>query len=106
LPHRGRFILSLAPRSELGFSKAGEVRGGVITFTVGKDAFTLESPTMIVSGNAPYIVYVLHDADWEPSARSLRWNLPPWPASRVASAFLCFGAERQVCDCKRNDQRH
>ena len=69
LPNRGRFILSLAPRSELGFRKAGEVRGGVVTLTLGKDEFTLESPTPIASGDAPYVLYVLHDADWEPTAQ-------------------------------------
>jgi hypothetical protein len=69
LPHRGRYILSLAPRPELGFVKAGEVRGGVITFTLDKDQFTLETPAMVASGDAPYILYVLHDPDWEPTAQ-------------------------------------
>jgi len=69
LPRRGRFILSLAPRPELGFVKAGEVRGGAVTFTVGKDEFTLESPAAIASGDAPYILYVLQDPQWEPTAQ-------------------------------------
>jgi hypothetical protein len=67
LPKRGRYILSLAPRPELGFVKAGEVRGGAITFTLDKDEFLLESPIAIASGSAPYILYVLHDAEWEPT---------------------------------------
>ena len=69
LPKRGRYILSLAPRPELGFVKAGEVRGGAITFTLDKDEFTLESYTQIAPGDAPYILYVLHDPAWEPTAQ-------------------------------------
>lgn len=68
LPKRGRYVLSLAPRPELGFVRAGEVRGGSITFTLDKDQFLLESPVAIASGSAPYVLYVLHDAEWEPTA--------------------------------------
>jgi hypothetical protein len=70
LPHRGRFILSLSPRHELGFVKAGEVRGGAVTFTLDKDEFKLESPTPVASGSAPYILYVLHDPEWAPTSAS------------------------------------
>ena len=38
LPELGRFILSLVPRAPLGFKKAGEVRGGVVAFTLGNDS--------------------------------------------------------------------
>jgi hypothetical protein len=68
LPHHGRYILSLSPRAELGFVKAGEVRGGRITFTVGNDRVQLESPATIAPGDAPYVLYVLHDAEWAPTA--------------------------------------
>jgi hypothetical protein len=37
IPGRGRYILSLTPRAELGFAQAGEVRGGAIRFTLGGD---------------------------------------------------------------------
>jgi hypothetical protein len=69
LPHRGRYVLSLAPRPELGFAKAGEVRGGAATFKDGKDEFTLECRTSIAPGSAPYILYVLHDPEWEPTSQ-------------------------------------
>jgi hypothetical protein len=70
LPGRGRYILSLAPRPELDFQKAGEVRGGSIKFTLGADTITLECPIEIASGHAPYVLYVLHDPVWEPTAQA------------------------------------
>jgi hypothetical protein len=69
VPEHGRYILSLAPRPDLGFVKAGEVRGGVITFKVGKDEVALELAGMAASGDAPYILYVLHDPEWAPTAQ-------------------------------------
>ncbi|HUA62184.1 MAG TPA: hypothetical protein VML19_25740 [Verrucomicrobiae bacterium] len=68
-PGHGRYVLSLAPRPELGFVKSGEVRGGAMTFSDGKDKFLLESPGAIAGQNAAYFLYVLHDPDWEPTAR-------------------------------------
>jgi hypothetical protein len=70
LPGRGRYILSLAPRRELDFQRAGEVRGGSIKFTVGEDTITLECPIEIASGHAPYVLYVLRDPLWEPTAQA------------------------------------
>jgi hypothetical protein len=70
LPHRGRYILSLAPRPELGFTKNGEVRGGVATFKDGPDELTLESYQEIAPGGAPYVLYVLHDPEWAPTVAS------------------------------------
>jgi hypothetical protein len=67
LPGRGRYILSLVPRPQLDFQKAGEVRGGAITLTLGGDAITLEPPLAIAAGNAPYVLYVLRDPEWEPT---------------------------------------
>lgn len=65
-PDHGRFILSLTPRASLGFQKAGEVRGGRITFTLDGDSVKLESIRPIASGNGVYNIYVLHELDWEP----------------------------------------
>jgi hypothetical protein len=69
LPDHGRYVLSLAPHPDLDFKPAGEVRGGVITFTVDGDSIKLESPNPMASGDAPYHLYVLHDPDWEPTAQ-------------------------------------
>ena len=75
LPKRGRYILSLVPRPDLGFLKAGELRGGVVTFTDGEDRIVLESPVRIGPGDAPYILYVLHDQAWQPTAQGQGNNL-------------------------------
>ncbi len=65
-PNHGRFILSLTPRTNLGFRKSGEVRGGRIAFTLNDDSVKLESIRPIASGNGVYNIYVLHEPDWEP----------------------------------------
>ena len=75
LPGRGRYILSLVPRPELDFQRAGEVRGGAITLTLGGDAITLESPLEIATGNAPYNLYVLRDPEWEPTTPAQKGQL-------------------------------
>lgn len=68
-PDHGRYILSLAPRPELGFVRAGEVRGNVSIFTIGKDSVAMESPDSIAPDeDAAYTLYVLSDASWEPTA--------------------------------------
>jgi hypothetical protein len=64
--HRGRYILSLAPHSHLGFQKAGEVRGPSLSFTLGGDTFTLQCSARIAPADAPYNLYVLHDPSWRP----------------------------------------
>jgi hypothetical protein len=69
LPNRGRYILSLAPRPELDFKLAGEVRGNTITFTWGGDSIKLECPNP-ATGDAAYHLYVLLDPEWEPTARA------------------------------------
>jgi hypothetical protein len=68
-PGHGRYILSLTPHPDLGFVQAGEVRGNLVTFSVDKDSILLESPAMVAPGDAPYFLYVQHDADWTPTAR-------------------------------------
>jgi hypothetical protein len=70
LPDHGRYVLSLAPRPDLDFKQAGEVRGGVITFTVGDDAIKLECQIPVATGDAPYKLYVLRDPEWEPTAQA------------------------------------
>ncbi len=88
LPNRGRYILSLAPRPELGFVKAGEVRGGAINFTLSAGTFTLESSTPITSGYAAYVLYVLHDPEWEPTAQAQRGHFQTGSVSPGELALL------------------
>jgi hypothetical protein len=75
IPGRGRYILSLVPRPELEFHKAGEVRGGRITLTLNGDAITLECFSEIATGHAPYNLYVLRDSKWEPTAQAQKGQL-------------------------------
>ncbi len=75
IPTHGRFLMSLVPRPELGFAKAGEVRGGIATFTVGKDSMTIECPSEIVSSLAAYHLYVLADPQWEPVSDSQKLSV-------------------------------
>lgn len=80
---RGRFILSLLPNAELGFRKAGEVRGSSLRFTEGKDTFTLNAASPIAPGRAPFNLFVLHDPTWRPN----------YPHANL-SVFVMDGADR------------
>jgi hypothetical protein len=72
LPARGRYILTLVPRPELGFVKAGEARGGYVNLQMDGDPFVLTSGAPIAPGGAPYFVYALHDREWAPASSSQR----------------------------------
>jgi hypothetical protein len=65
--NRGRYILSLVPRPELGFRRAGEVRGTSLSFVVGKDTFSLSTGARIAPGQAAFNLYVRHDPEWRPT---------------------------------------
>jgi hypothetical protein len=67
LRNRGRFILSLVPHPELGFRKAGEVRGTSLMFMLGTDRLTLTSAKTIAPGDAPFNLYVLWEQGWRPA---------------------------------------
>ncbi len=64
---RGRYILSLVPHPELGFRRAGEVRGSSLSFVVGNDTFSLSTGGRIAPGQGSFNLYVLHDPDWKPT---------------------------------------
>ena len=83
LRNRGRFILSLVPHPELGFRKAGEVRGTSLTFKVGSDILTLSSAKTIAPGDAPFNLYVLQESGWRPGN-----------ANSDTAAFLMGAASR------------
>jgi hypothetical protein len=67
LPGRGRYLLSLAPRQELGFRRAGEIRGSIARFTFGEETITLLSGDRIAPGAGAYTLYVLRDPAWRPT---------------------------------------
>jgi hypothetical protein len=75
LPSRGRYVLSLVPRDDLGFTKAGEVRGGSASFTSESDTIIIECPIDIAPGHAPYYLYVLHDLDFSPASAAQKSRL-------------------------------
>jgi hypothetical protein len=91
LPEHGRFILSLLPRPALGFKKAGEVRGGVISFTLDDHSIKLECMNAIAPGGAAYNLYVMHDQDWEPTVEKQKHL----PALGTVSAAELFALRRQ-----------
>jgi len=68
VPMRGRFILSLTPHPELGFSKAGEVRGSTISFTIDDAEVSIVSSGRIAPGSGPFSLYVLREPTWVPSS--------------------------------------
>jgi hypothetical protein len=67
LPSRGRFLLSLVPHPSLGFSRAGEVAGGALTFTAGKDTYGIRSADRIAPAGGRFNLYVRHDPRWRPA---------------------------------------
>jgi hypothetical protein len=67
LPGRGRYILSLTPHPELGFRKAGEIRGSSLSFAVASETFSVVSGNRIAPGQASFNLYVLHEPGWHPT---------------------------------------
>jgi hypothetical protein len=102
IPDHGRYVLSLVPRPGLGFKKAGEVRGGVITFTLDKDSIKLKCMNPIAGGDAPYNLYVLHDEDWEPTAERQK----DWPAASTCRRHRTGGLETKIAVLSAVDRNH
>lgn len=67
VPHQGRYLLSLVPRAQLGFRKAGEVRGTSLQFTVGATSIFATTSSAVAPGQHPYNLYVLFEAGWRPT---------------------------------------
>jgi hypothetical protein len=67
IPTRGRFLLSVIPNPKQGFSRAGEIRGTSLRFTVGGNTYSVSSDAGIAPGIAAYNLYVLHQPEWRPS---------------------------------------
>jgi hypothetical protein len=60
LPGHGRFVFSLAPRSDLGMQKAGEIRGTTMTWRIGGHEYAITTDKAIASGSRAYNLYVFH----------------------------------------------
>jgi hypothetical protein len=65
VPTRGRFLLSLLPRSE--FRLAGSVRGTSLNFAVDGESYAVTSASPIAPGEAAFNLYVRHQPAWTPS---------------------------------------
>lgn len=72
VPGHGRYWLSLAPRTELGFSLRGEVRETTLRFLDGSDIIRVDSADRIAPGSAVYNLYVRSQPDWSPQRESDR----------------------------------
>ncbi|MFN7918493.1 MAG: hypothetical protein U0Q16_00260 [Bryobacteraceae bacterium] len=66
LPGRGRYVMSLAPNADLGFRKAGEIRGNEASVTIGSDTFRVECKGPIAPGGGAFHLYVHYDPAWRP----------------------------------------
>jgi hypothetical protein len=67
VPYRGRYLLSLQPRADLGFRKAGDIRGSTMRFTDGATTYNLGSAARIAPGQSAFNLYVLLQKDWKPT---------------------------------------
>jgi len=65
-PSHGRYLLSLAPRSEHGFQLGGEVRGTTIRIEIGGSEIELNCSERITDGGGAYHLYVLHQPAFRP----------------------------------------
>ncbi len=60
LKGHGRFVFSLRPHYELGFAKAGEVRGNTMSWTSGGNRYSIQTGKNIAPGDGVYHLYVFH----------------------------------------------
>jgi len=67
LPGHGRYVLSLIPRRELGFTRAGYVFGTMLVFSSEGDGIVMNLGLPATQGDDGYGLYVLHEAGWEPA---------------------------------------
>jgi hypothetical protein len=65
VPQHGRIVLSLMPQPDLGFRKAGEIRGNRLSVTFEGHTLSVVTNGRIVPGMGPFNVYVLHQPEWK-----------------------------------------
>jgi len=75
VPGRGRFVFSLAPRHDLGFLKAGEVRGSTLTWRWGSDEYSVSTDKRIAPGDGAYTLYVFNDLNYRPKPEDANTTL-------------------------------
>jgi len=67
---RGRFVFTLVPRTDLGFQKAGEIRGSTMVWRWANDQFSLNADARIAPGEGAYNVYVFNSPNWRPRSNA------------------------------------
>jgi hypothetical protein len=60
VPGHGRFVFSLAARTDLGMQKTGEIRGTTMTWRANGHDYKIETDKPIASGSRAYNLYVFH----------------------------------------------
>lgn len=68
LPGHGRFILSLAPHKDFGFTKSGVVSGDSLLIHAGPVEVRMECSRRVAPASGVYNLYVAHEPDWRPNA--------------------------------------
>ncbi|HYO84490.1 MAG TPA: hypothetical protein VES20_24015, partial [Bryobacteraceae bacterium] len=58
VPGHGRFVFSLAARTDLGMKRAGEIRGSTMRWQYGGHEYRIEGDKPIASGSGAYNLYV------------------------------------------------
>jgi hypothetical protein len=66
VPGHGRYLLSLKPHADLGFSLAGQVGGTSLWFKLRDEEIQIDADERIAPGSATYNLYALHESDWLP----------------------------------------
>jgi len=69
-PGKGRFILSVVPRQDTGFTLAGTIHNNVISFKFGASQYEVKSATAILGQGRQWNLYLLLDPSYVPKARS------------------------------------
>ncbi len=70
VPGHGRYLLSLKPHADLGFTLAGQVGGTSLWFKLQEEEIQVDADERIAPGSATYNLYALHQSDWLPSKES------------------------------------
>jgi len=70
LKGHGRFVFSLRPRPELGFQKAGELRGSLMTWSAQGNQYVLEAARNVLPADGVFHLYVYHSPAYRPAKES------------------------------------
>lgn len=102
VPTRGRFLLTVVPSPKQGFTRAGEIRGSSLRFTVGANTYAVNSGSRIAPGTAAYNLYVLHQPEWRPSYPNANVDIVSIGAADSVEVILSDGKKVYTADAMRN----